>query len=272
MAALLVSICRPGNPLLAVSGKDCLEKPRHGIYVVAHRGAHIGIPENSLPAYEKAISLGCDFVEIDVRTTRDGQFVSIHSSTTGEYTQGASVAVRDLSFAELRSIDLGAGFGPEYRGTRIPSLREILILCKGRTGIYLDLKDADVKALSDTISNYGMTQDIIWYIPSANKAAINELRLCCPSCVLMPDPGPADNIEKVDEELKPCVLATDISQLDRQFIVAAHTRGAVVICDEKSGSLREWKRMIGWDTDGIQTDDPERLIRLLETGKFKKSK
>ncbi|MFP6616763.1 MAG: glycerophosphodiester phosphodiesterase [Candidatus Hydrogenedentota bacterium] len=47
--------------------------PRNGgIYVIAHRGAHQGIPENTLEAYQKAIDLGCDFVEIDVRTTKDG--------------------------------------------------------------------------------------------------------------------------------------------------------------------------------------------------------
>ncbi len=44
--------------------------PRHGdVYVVAHRGAHIGIPENTLAAYEAAIEIGVDFVEVDLRTT-----------------------------------------------------------------------------------------------------------------------------------------------------------------------------------------------------------
>ena len=49
--------------------------PNHGnIYVIAHRGAPRGISENTLPAYQKAIQLGTDFVEIDPRTTKDGEF------------------------------------------------------------------------------------------------------------------------------------------------------------------------------------------------------
>jgi glycerophosphoryl diester phosphodiesterase len=61
---------------------DGLRAPRNGnVYVVAHRGAHDGVPENTLAAYQRAIDMGCDFVEIDVRTTRDGVLVSIHNST-----------------------------------------------------------------------------------------------------------------------------------------------------------------------------------------------
>ncbi len=72
-----------------------------GMYVIAHRGAHQGIPENTLAAYRKAIELGCDFVEIDVRTTKDGALVSVHNATMEAYTGGAELAVRDLTLAEL---------------------------------------------------------------------------------------------------------------------------------------------------------------------------
>ena len=56
--------------------KDYLPKPKKGnIYVVAHRGVHNGIPENTLAAYQKAIDLRCDFVEIDIRKTKDRMFL-----------------------------------------------------------------------------------------------------------------------------------------------------------------------------------------------------
>ena len=78
----------PGLTLLALcsqmTGQVRLEEyfptPKNGdTYVIAHRGVHNGIPENSLAAYQKAIDLGCDFIEIDVRKTRDGRMVSIHN-------------------------------------------------------------------------------------------------------------------------------------------------------------------------------------------------
>ena len=77
-------------------GTASLKEPKNGVYVIAHRGAHNGIPENSLAAYRKAIDLGCDFVEIDVRTTKDGKFVSIHNSRVDEYVTGVKAKVSDL--------------------------------------------------------------------------------------------------------------------------------------------------------------------------------
>ena len=79
--------------------------PNNGdVYVVAHRGAHQGIPENSLPAYQKAIDLGADFVEIDVRTTKDGELVSIHNGTVDAYGEGFSGEVAEMTgFSSLTS-------------------------------------------------------------------------------------------------------------------------------------------------------------------------
>ncbi|PXX29210.1 glycerophosphodiester phosphodiesterase family protein [Arenibacter sp. ARW7G5Y1] len=63
-----------------------LPKPKNGnTYFTAHRGSHNGIPENSLAAYQKAIELGCDFVEIDIRTTKNGKLVSVHNATIDAY-------------------------------------------------------------------------------------------------------------------------------------------------------------------------------------------
>lgn len=64
------------------------EPKNKSTYVIAHRGVHNGIPENSLPAYQKAIDLGCDFIEIDARETKDGRIVSIHNSTIDAYVKG----------------------------------------------------------------------------------------------------------------------------------------------------------------------------------------
>ena len=70
-------------------------------YVIAHRGVHRGIPENSLPAYQKAIDLGCDFIEIDVRSTKDGKIVSVHNSSIDAYVSGLSGKVKDFTLEEI---------------------------------------------------------------------------------------------------------------------------------------------------------------------------
>jgi glycerophosphoryl diester phosphodiesterase len=83
--------------------------------VVAHRGEHNGIPENSLPAYRKEIEPGYDFVEIGVRTTMDGRFVSVRNSGIDDYVEGYRGKVREYSFSELRSMDIGLITGREWK-------------------------------------------------------------------------------------------------------------------------------------------------------------
>ncbi|MGZ7210565.1 MAG: glycerophosphodiester phosphodiesterase, partial [Methanobacterium sp.] len=157
-----------------------MRKPHNGTYVIAHRGAHHGMPENSLPAYQKAIDLGCDFVEIDVRTTKDGKFVSIHDSKIDDYVPGKKGRVNELTYDELRALDIGIKKGTQWEGTRIPSFEEILQLCHGKIGIYLDLKSAPVDKLVEIIKKYGMERDIIWYISASDSKDLNDLKANCP--------------------------------------------------------------------------------------------
>lgn len=248
--------------------QECgLRKPNNGIFVVAHRGAHEVIPENSLPAYQKAIDLGCDFVEIDIRTTKDGKFVSVHNSKLDKYASGAKGKVQDYTLKQLKTFDIGKKKGSEWKGTRIPTFDEILDLCKGKIGIYLDLKKAPVPELVAIIRKYGMEKDIIWYIPSGDEKNIEDLRTSCPECLLMPDPGVEPNIQPVAEKYKPCVIATDMERMTESFVSSAHAQKAAVITDEKEGTTAEWQKIIDWKADGIQTDKPAELISFLKSKK-----
>jgi glycerophosphoryl diester phosphodiesterase len=240
-----------------------LKPPKHGgVYVVAHRGAHEGIPENSLAAYQKAIDLGCDFVEIDVRTTKDGKFVSVHNSSIDAYAPGKTGKVKDMTLDELRALDIGLRVGEQWKGTKIPTFEEILDLCKGKIGIYLDLKEAPVPELVSIIKAKGMEKDVIWYVGGKDLA---DLKSSCPECFEMPDPGPEKNLAKLLETEKPRIVASVWKQFSKSFVDACHAANAIVICDEEGTEC--WKDMLTWGTDGIQTDHPEQLIQYLAARK-----
>jgi glycerophosphoryl diester phosphodiesterase len=242
-----------------------LPEPRNGIYVIAHRGVHNSIPENSLPAYRKAIELGCDFVEIDVRTTIDGKFISIHNSQIDDYVKVSKGKVKDMTLEQLRSLDIGIKTSREWKGTRIPTLEEILELCRGKIGIYLDLKKAPVPELVGIIKSYGMEKQIIWYISSSDLKDITDLRSSCPECILMPNPGSGENLQPLIDMFKPVVVATDMKELNAEFVAVAHRNNVKVITDEKKGNPAEWDQILTWQTDGIQTDHPEELIKFLKS-------
>jgi glycerophosphoryl diester phosphodiesterase len=91
----------------------------------AHRGDMKNAPENTIPAFESAVKLGAHQIEFDVQLSKDGELVIMHDATVDRTTDGNG-AVSDHRFEELRALDAGSWFGPEFAGTRIPTLRETL--------------------------------------------------------------------------------------------------------------------------------------------------
>ena len=258
VAVFLLLFCS----LAAVADEDQTQPPppRHGgMYVVAHRGAHEGIPENTLAAYRKAIELGVDYVEIDLRTTKDGRLVSVHNSTVEAYAGGVQGAVNEMTLEELKALDIGSRVGPEWAEERIPTFEEILEVCRGKVGIYLDLKFADSEKVVPLLREYGMEKNTLWY---ANPAVLIKLRDLCPECIPMPDPGVERLLPKILERIRPAVVAATWDNFSKSFVDACHAAGAKVIVDESDSSC--WPQALEWGTDGIQTDTPAALIAFLE--------
>ncbi len=238
-------------------------QPAHGgVYVVAHRGAHEGIPENTLAAYAKAIELGCDFVEVDLRTTRDGHIVSVHNAEVDDYTRDARGPVSDFTLAELKAMDIGSRIGPEWSNERIPELEEILSLCAGKIGLYVDLKNAPVERVAARLKAHGMQRDAVWYASVSN---LRKLAEACPECVPMPDPGTEKGLERVLKAVKTGVIASSYGNLSREFVEAADRAGVVMIVDDDGPE--GWGPMVEWGVRGIQTDQPAKLIGWLDNRK-----
>lgn len=243
--------------------EDGFRKANNKIYVIAHRGVHTGIPENSLPAYQKAIELGCDFVEIDIRTTKDGRFVSIHNSTIDSYVIGKTGTVRDMTLAELKDLDIGEKLGEEWKSTRIPAFEEILQLCKGKIGIYLDLKDAPVPELMKIIRKFDMENDVVWYFPFQKFLELENTEELFGNSWPMPDPQTVLNLHTLFKNSKFKLIAADMGMLTKSFVNEAHKKGAMVFADDKKATKKEWQKMIDCGVNGIQTDRPAELIELL---------
>jgi len=250
------------SPLESVLRETGMRPPRHGgIYVVAHRGAHDGIPENTLAAYQRAIDLGCDFVEVDVRATKDGTLVSIHNATVDAYTNGVKGAVRNFTLPELQAIDIGSRVGPQWREERVPTIQEVFALCRGKIGVYLDVKEpALVPKLLDMVREHGMKREVLWYTGLPQQQYVQEN---CRECLVMPDPGIERNLPATFTRLDrpPRIIASVMKFCSKSFVQTAHAQGAIVITDE--GTSDDWPTMLEWGMDGIQTDDPERLIESL---------
>lgn len=96
---------------------------------------------------------------------------------------------------------------------------------------------------------------------------IKQLQELCYKCVAMPDPGPEKNIDEVVKQVRPRVIASDMRQLSESFVKTSHSNKAKVFVDDKKETTEEWEQILQWGTDGIQTDNPQKLIEFLEKRK-----
>lgn len=118
-------------------------KPKK-VDVIAHRGASGYAPENTMAAFDKALQMKADYIELDVQMSKDGELVIIHDTTVNRTTDidlVLPVAVKDLTLAELRKLDAGSFFGPQFAGERIPTFEEVLDRYKGKIGMLIELKE-----------------------------------------------------------------------------------------------------------------------------------
>ncbi len=117
--------------------------PGNAPAIQGHRGASGLAPENTLAAFQKAIELGADGMEMDLQLTRDGAVVVIHDDTLDRTTNGHG-RVTDLTLAEVRQADAGGKFGRAFCGERVPTLGEVIALVKAgendRVRLNLEIK------------------------------------------------------------------------------------------------------------------------------------
>jgi len=106
---------------------------------VAHRGASALAPENTMAAFEKAVELGADVIELDLHLSRDGELVAIHDDTLDRTTDGHG-PVHQRSLAELMRLDAGRWFGEGFAGQRIPTLAQVLDRFAGKVPLALEIK------------------------------------------------------------------------------------------------------------------------------------
>jgi len=129
--------------------------------VIGHRGIATAYPENTLISFEKAIEAGVDAIEFDVHMTLDGELVVTHDVTVNRCSNGTG-EVSSYTLNRLRALDFGKWKGPEFAGTRIPTLDETLdLIFTRRPGMYLlvELKEdreACTRKVIDVLRRRGM--------------------------------------------------------------------------------------------------------------------
>jgi glycerophosphoryl diester phosphodiesterase len=228
---------------------------------VAHRGGIAdGFPENTLAAFRRAIALGADALEIDLRGTKDGRVVVLHDETLDRTTDGTG-RVTDYDLAHLKTLDAGGG-------ARIPTYGEVLDLVSG-TGVQL-LLDIKVSPFLDKgqvvrlTEEHGAVRETIVGVRTLDD--LREFR------TLQPDLRTLGFVARL-EDVEPFLAAgADIIRLwprwiraDPDLVGRVQALGTPVWTTAGSAPRQELEELVALGVDGILTDRPGVLADLLDS-------
>jgi glycerophosphoryl diester phosphodiesterase len=243
-------------------------RPPRAVQVMAHRGAMGRAPENTAPALERSIADGVEWIEVDVRLTRDGHHVLFHDVALDARTDGTG-RVRDRTLAELQALDAGARFGRRFAGLRILTFGEGLELARGRVNLYLDLKEVDPARLAREVVAAGMTRQVVFYgqpkLLDAIRAATAE------DLAVMTKWRPAFGIEGWVDSVRPSAVEIDAVDVTSDSCRDFHARRikvqAKVLGDDDRPEV--WDRTIAAGVDWLQTDRAEEVLARRALGSIR---
>jgi glycerophosphoryl diester phosphodiesterase len=230
--------------------------------ITAHRGASGAAPENTLAAVERAIADGADWVEIDVQESADGVVLVVHDSDLKKLA-GVNLKIWETTAEELRKVDIGSRFAPEFAGERVPTLDEVLQTCKGRVRVNIELKyyghDKRLEErVVERVEAHQMQSDVV--IMSLKYDAIRKVRSLRPTWKIgLLSAVTVGDLTKLDADF----LAVSIGLATRSFIRSAHNSGKEVYVWTVNDPVT-MSTVIGHGVDNVITDEPAMARSVLE--------
>jgi glycerophosphoryl diester phosphodiesterase len=225
------------------------------VEITAHRGgAGIG-PENTLAAIRQSIEDGTDWIEIDVQESRDGIVVVAHDSDLARVA-GNPVKIWEATADELRSIDIGSYFGPQFKSERVPTLEEVLQACKGKARVNIELKyyghtqDLENRVI-ELVERLDMESEIV--VMSLESKGIEKMKSLRPEWnVGLLTAVAAGDLTRAKADF----LAVNSSIASHRFIQAAHNRDKTVSAWTVNDGYA-MSAMISRGVDNLITDYPD---------------
>jgi len=231
--------------------------------IIAHRGMVHEAPEHTLAGFSLAAAFDPDALEFDLQLSRDGRLVVCHDLKVDRTTDGRG-RVCDLTLDELKKLDAGSWFGPEFAGERMPTLEEVLSLL-ARTGwdgtIYLELKTVRYdypgieEALAATLLEFGVAERTV--VNSFNHhslvrmhAALPGIRTTCVDGSRMVRPW------AYVQSIGSAGYAPHASAIDQELVDECHRAGIFVIAWTVDDA-KEMLRLARLGVDGIITNRPD---------------
>jgi glycerophosphoryl diester phosphodiesterase len=255
------------------------------IQVHGHRGARAVRPENTMPAFEYAIEVGVDVLELDLNVTKDGVLVVAHDPTMNlKICKGPAgeTAIHKLTLAQVREWDCGTLKNPDFKkqqpvpGTKIPTFDEVLALApKGAFWFNIETKSDPkhpdlqpeprifAQLVADAVRKHKLEKRVI--IQSFDYRTLIALKEIAPELprAALYEGFPKDLVE-ISKEAGDAQFVSPHYLLITKAKVQKAQKAGVKVVPWTANSAGVWDRMIGYGVDAIISDDPGALIEHLK--------
>ncbi|UFH53496.1 glycerophosphodiester phosphodiesterase family protein [Spirosoma sp. KNUC1025] len=210
------------------------------------------------------------YIEIDVRTTKDGRLVILHDATLNRTTNGSG-PVRDQTLAQLKKLSAAKGVGDSFQTEKIPTLDEVCQLLtdwntrnRSKTKLYVDCKDVAPEPLTDVLTNYGLLNEAVFYGADDYLA---DLQKIAPTTKLMPALKKVEDISRKVNRLHPYAFDVSWPFLDKSLVNQIHQQRIRVFTDllDEADSPEQYRKAAQLGVDVIQTDHVMRVYQTLAT-------
>ena len=262
-------------------------RPQHAFFsnnvlVISHQGGDGLYPSNTLYAFEKSAQMGVDILELDIHASRDGHLVVIHDETLERTTNGTGL-VKEKTLAELQMLDAGYNWSPQrkgetfpYRGQgiTIPSLEQVFQAFPNYR-INIEIKQQEpriTESLCNLIRQYNRQEQVL--IVSFHDSEMKDFRQNCPEVVTAGGPSEIRNFYILHRAFlanlyKPNADAFQVPEYQDKLHIA--TKRFIKNAQSKNIQVHVWtvdevvdmQRIIDLGVNGIITDRPDRLMKLL---------
>jgi len=249
--------------------------------VIAHRGGRGLWPENTLYAFRKAVALGADVLEMDIRQSADGDLVVLHDETVDRTTDGSG-PVAALTLSKLQQLDAGYRWSPDGdkthphrgQGLTVPSLREVFsALPRARMNLEIKTRGATLsKPLCELIREHRMEHRVV--VASFGQEPMDAFRSACPGVATAATADEARRFFRLtalflDPLFEPRAEALQVPErlgnleVLTPSLVRAARRLNLKIDVWTVNEPEDMKRLVALPVDGIMTDYPDRMLALI---------
>lgn len=232
------------------------------VQIMAHRGASMTAPENTMAAFRQAIDDGADWIELDVQETADGEVVVLHDSDFMKLS-GNPLKIWDAKLSDLSGLDVGTWFDPKFASERVSTLAEVLRLCKDKIGVNIELKyyghDQKLEQrVVEIVEAEGMADQIM--LMSLKPEGIAKIKSLRPSwaCGLLLSVYVGE-LQSIEADF----LAVNSKFATRSFITRAHEADKQVFVWTVN-DVATMSQALNRKVDGILTDRPDLARQVLQ--------